>query len=727
MSTATTKTFEIGGKTISIETGRLARQADGAVVVKMGDTMILATAVSAREAKEDVDFMPLTVDYQEKFASVGRIPGSFHKREAKLSDYEVLVSRIVDRALRPLFPEDYHADTQVMLQLISSDKNLNPDCLVGLAASAALMVSDIPFNGPISEVRIARINGEFKLNPCIDELANADMDLIVAGTEKDLNMVEGECSEVSEEDMLAALKIAHEAIKLQCKAQWELCDMLGGRKPAREYNHERSDEALETQIRDFAYDKVMAVAKSALDKNQRSEAFKAIRKEYIATFYPEGSEATPDKFLTNKYFHHVEYEAVRAMILNDRTRLDGRKLDEVRPIWSEVGYLPAAHGSAVFTRGETQSLTTVTLGTKLDEQLLDAPMHAGYAKFLLHYNFPSFSTGEVRPNRGPGRREIGHGNLALRGLKRVLPGLEENPYTIRIVSDILESNGSSSMATVCAGSLALMDAGIKITGAVSGVAMGLISDETTGKYAILTDILGDEDHLGDMDFKVVGTAKGITACQMDIKINGLKWEMVEEALKQANAGRLHIMNEMNKTISKPNDDYKPHAPRIETIMIDKDFIGAVIGPGGKVIQGIQKDTGATISITEVGNHGIVEVAATNGESMRKAVDIIKGITAVPVIGEEYVGKVKTVVDFGAFVEFLPGKDGLLHISEISWNRLPSMEGVLQVGQEIKVKLIDIDKKTGKVKLSAKVLTPRPPRPENKAEGAAPTAGESNNA
>jgi polyribonucleotide nucleotidyltransferase len=415
----------------------------------------------------------------------------------------------------------------------------------------------------------------------------------------------------------------------------------------------------------------------------------------------------------------VEYDAVRAMILNDKTRLDGRKLDQVRPIWSEVGYLPAAHGSAVFTRGETQSLTTVTLGTKLDEQLLDAPMNAGYAKFLLHYNFPSFSTGEVKPNRGPGRREIGHGNLALRGLKRVLPPLTESPYTIRIVSDILESNGSSSMATVCAGSLALMDAGIKISGAVSGVAMGLISDETTGKYAILTDILGDEDHLGDMDFKVVGTAKGITACQMDIKINGLKWEMVEEALKQANAGRLHIMSEMNKTISTPNVDYKPHAPRIETIIIDKDFIGAVIGPGGKVIQGIQKDTGATISITEVGNTGVVEVAATNGESMRKAVTIIKGITAVPVVGEEYVGKVKTIVDFGAFVEFLPGKDGLLHISEISWNRLPTMEGVLQVGEEVKVKLIEIDKRTGKVKLSRKALMPRPPRPEGKPEGNAP--------
>ncbi len=708
MQQATTKTISLGdGRSISIETGKLAKQADGSVVVRMGDTMILATAVSARDAKEDVDFMPLTVDYQEKFAAVGRIPGSFHKREARLSDYEVLISRLVDRALRPLFPEDYHADTQVMLSLISSDQNLQPDCLVGLAASAALMVSDIPFNGPISEVRVARINGEFKINPTISELENADMDLIVAGTEKDLNMVEGECKEVSEADMLAALKVAHEAIKEQCKAQWELCEMLGGRKPAREYNHERSNEELEKKIRDFAYDKIYAVAKSKSGKNERSSAFKAIREEFIAANYPEGSEATPDKFLINKYFHHVEYDAVRAMILNDRQRLDGRDLTQVRPIWSEVNYLPAAHGSAVFTRGETQSLTTVTLGTKLDEQLLDSPMNAGYSKFLLHYNFPSFSTGEVRPNRGPGRREIGHGNLALRGLKRVLPGLEESPYTIRIVSDILESNGSSSMATVCAGSLALMDAGIKVKDAVSGIAMGLITDEKTGKYAVLSDILGDEDHLGDMDFKVIGTSKGIVACQMDIKINGLKWEMVEEALNQAKAGRLHIMDEMNKTISKPNDDYKPHAPRIQTLIIDKEFIGAVIGPGGKVIQGIQKDTGATVSITEVGNTGVIEVAATNGESMEKAIAIIKGIVAVPEVGAEYEGKVKTIVEFGAFVEILPGKDGLLHISEIDWKRLPNMEGVLKEGDAVRVKLIDVDKKTGKLKLSRKVLLPKP--------------------
>jgi polyribonucleotide nucleotidyltransferase len=711
MSQATIKTFEIGGKTISIETGRLARQADGAVVVKMGDTMIMATVVSAKEAKEDVDFMPLTVDYQEKFAAVGRIPGSFHRREARLSDYEILISRIVDRALRPLFPSDYHADTQVALTLISSDQNILPDALVGLAASAAILVSDVPFNGPISEVRVARIDGKFVVNPYKDELARADMDLIVAGTEKDLNMVEGECQEVSEIDMLEALKVAHEAIKVQIKAQWELCEMLGGKKPVRTYNHERSNPELAAAIREFSYDKIFAIAKSKAGKNERSAGFKAVREEFKA-LQEEGTVL--DKFLTNKYFHDVEYDAVRAMIMNDRQRLDGRNLDEIRPIWSEVGYLPAAHGSALFTRGETQSLTSVTLGSKLDEQLLDSPMLAGYSKLMLHYNFPSFSTGETRPNRGPGRREIGHGNLALRGLKRVLPPLEECPYTIRIVSDILESNGSSSMATVCAGSLALMDAGIKITGAVSGIAMGLVSDDATGKYAILSDILGDEDHLGDMDFKVIGTAKGITACQMDIKINGLRWEMVEEALNQAKAGREHIRNEMSKTISAAADDLKPHSPRIETLLIDKEFIGAVIGPGGKIIQGIQKETGATVSISENEKNGVVEIASSNADSLRRAMQMIKGIVAVPVVGDEYEGKVKNIMDFGAFVEFLPGKDGLLHISEISWNRIDKMDGVLEQGQMIKVKLIEVDKKTGKYRLSHKALTPKPeptPKPE----------------
>lgn len=709
MTQAVIKTFEIDGKTISIETGRLARQADGAVVVKCGNTMILATVVSAKEAKEDVDFMPLTVDYQEKFASVGRIPGSFHKREAKLSDYEVLISRLVDRALRPLFPENYHADTQVMLTLISADKDILPDALVGLAASSALIVSDIPFNGPISEVRVARVDGKFVINPLKSELERADIDLIVAGTEHDLNMVEGECNEVSEADMLEALKIGHNAIKLQIKAQWELTEMLGGKKPAREYNHERKDEELEKKIRDFAYDKIYAIAKSQSGKQERSNAFKAVREEFVASLaLPDGEVA--DKFLINKYFHHVEYDAVRAMIMNDRIRLDGRNLDQVRPIWSEINYLPAAHGSAIFTRGETQALTTVTLGSKLDEQMLDSPMNERMSRFMLHYNFPSFSTGEVKPNRGPGRREIGHGNLALRGLQKALPSQVENPYVIRIVSDILESNGSSSMATVCAGSLALMDAGVKIKSAVSGIAMGLISDEKTGKYAILSDILGDEDHLGDMDFKVVGTSKGITACQMDIKINGLKWEMVEEALNQAKTGRLHIMNEMNKTISEPAADYKPHTPRIETLYIDKEFIGAVIGPGGKVIQGIQKDTGTEISISENETHGVVEIASSDRDSLQKALSIIKGIVTVPTVGEVYVGKVKNIMDFGAFVEFLPGKEGLLHISEISWKRIEKMEGVLQTGEEIKVKLIEVDKKTGKFRLSRKALLPKPEGP-----------------
>ncbi len=701
------------GKSIQIETGILAKQADGSVVLKYGETMILATVVSNKEAKENVDFLPLSVDYQEKFASVGRIPGSFHRREAKLTDYEVLISRIVDRALRPLFPNDYHADTQVMLTLISSDKNFPPDCLVGLAASSALMVSDIPFLGPISEVRVAKIDGQLVINPSESDLVNASMELIVSGTEHDINMVEGECSEVSEADMLEALKYAHEAIKKQCKMQWDLCEQMGGRKPSRAYSHEKNDEELKKHIWESTYDKVYAVAKSGAPKSERSTQFKAILEAYMATMSPEAlAEKT---FLVKKYYHDVEKEAMRKMILDESIRLDGRKLDEVRPIWTEVGYLPAAHGSAIFSRGETQSLTTVTLGGKLDEQLLDAPMLHGYSRLMLHYNFPGYSTGEVRPNRGPGRREIGHGNLALRGLKKAFPSAEENPYVIRIVSDILESNGSSSMATVCAGSLALMDAGIKMKGGVSGVAMGLISDEKTGQYKILTDILGDEDHLGDMDFKVVGTANGITACQMDIKINGLKWEMVFEALEQARKGRAHILNEMNQTLSQANSDYKPHAPRIERIMIEKDQIGAVIGPGGKVIQGIQKDTNTTISITEVDNHGIVEILSDNGDNMAAALKIIKGIVAVPEVGQVYEGKVRSIVEFGAFIEILPGKDGLLHISEIDWKRIPKMDGVFKEGEMVKVKLIEVDKKTGKLRLSRKALMPKPEHDEQNAQ------------
>jgi polyribonucleotide nucleotidyltransferase len=697
------------GKSIEIETGILAKQAHGSVVVKCGNTMILAAVVSNKDAKENVDFLPLTVDYQEKFASVGRIPGSFHRREAKLTDYEVLVSRIVDRALRPLFPEDYHADTQVNLTLMSSDKSLPPDCLVGLAASSALMVSDIPFLGPISEVRVAKVNGQLMINPTEDLIAKATLELIVSGTEKDINMVEGECSEVSEEEMLEAIKFAHNAIQLQCKAQWDLCEKMGGKKQVREYSHETHDLELKKHIWESTYDKVYAVAKSQLPKADRTTQFKAIIEEYSATLTDEDRVAKA--FLIKKYYHDVEKEAMRRMIVDEKIRLDGRKLDEVRPIWSEIGYLPAAHGSAVFTRGETQSVTTVTLGGKLDEQLLDAPMNYGYSRLMLHYNFPAFSTGEVRPNRGPGRREIGHGNLALRGLKKVLPA--DNAYVVRIVSDILESNGSSSMATVCAGSLALMDAGIKVTSGVSGIAMGLISDTKSGKYSILSDILGDEDHLGDMDFKVVGTDKGITACQMDIKIDGLKWEMLEEALAQAKKGRAHILNEMNKTISSANTEFKPHTPRIERVIIDKDQIGAIIGPGGKVIQGIQKDTNTTISVTEIENQGIVEILSENGDNMAAALRIIKGIVAVPEVGEVYEGKVKSIVEFGAFIEILPGKDGLLHISEISWDRIAKMDGIFKEGEMVKVKLVEVDKKTGKLRLSRKVLLPKPEQESNK--------------
>jgi polyribonucleotide nucleotidyltransferase len=699
------------GKSIEIETGILAKQANGSVVLKYGDTMILATVVSNKEAKENVDFLPLSVDYQEKFAAVGRIPGSFHRREARLTDYEILISRIVDRALRPLFPEDYHADTQVALMLMSSDTNFPPDCLVGLAASSALMVSDIPFQGPISEVRVAKIDGTLVINPTESELLKASMELIVSGTSKDINMVEGECDEVSEADMVEAIKFAHEAIKRQCQMQWDLCEQMGGKKPDREYNHEKKDEELRKTIWDLTYDKVYAVAKSGAPKSERSKNFKAIIDEYLATLSED--ELKEKEFLAKKYYHQVEKEAMRKMILDESIRLDGRALDEVRPIWTEVGYLPAAHGSAVFSRGETQSVTTITLGGKLDEQLLDAPMLSGHSRLMLHYNFPAYSTGEVRPNRGPGRREIGHGNLALRGVRKALPNEEENPYVIRIVSDILESNGSSSMATVCAASLALMDAGIKVKSGVSGVAMGLISDESTGKYKILTDILGDEDHLGDMDFKVVGTDKGITACQMDIKINGLRWEMLEEALDQAKRGRAHILNEMNKTINQPNSDYKPNAPRIERLTIDKDQIGAVIGPGGKVIQGIQKDTGTTISITEVDNHGIVEILSSNAENMTAALKIIRGIVAVPEVGAVYEGKVRSIVEFGAFVEILPGKDGLLHISEIDWKRIPKMDGVFKEGETVKVKLVEIDKKTGKLRLSRKVLLPKPEQEESR--------------
>lgn len=696
------------GRIVEIETGKLAKQADGSVVVKMGDTMLLATVVSTVGAKPGTDFLPLSVDYQEKYAATGRIPGGFLRREAKLSDYEVLISRLVDRALRPLFPDDYHADTQVMISLISADKNIMPDCLAGLAASAALAVSDIPFNGPISEVRVAKIDGKLVINPYLSDLERATLEFVVAGSANDIVMVEGEADEIQEEEMVEALRFAHDAIKVQCAVQLELTEATG-KTVKREYNHEDHDEALKERIYAETYDRVYAIAKSGLGKDERSEGFTAIINEILDAF-PEDTEDLT-KALAKHYFHDVQYDAVRNLLLNEGIRLDGRTTTQIRPIWSEVGYLPAAHGSSVFTRGETQSLTSVTLGSKDDEQMIDGAFINGYNKFLLHYNFPGFSTGEVRPNRGVGRREVGHGNLAMRSLKKVLPTGADNPYTIRIVSDILESNGSSSMATVCAGTLALMDAGIKIKAPVSGIAMGLITDEKTGKYAILSDILGDEDHLGDMDFKVTGTKNGIVACQMDLKINGLSYEVLTKALLQAKDGRLHILGEMNKTISEPAADMKPHAPRIVSLTIDKEFIGAVIGPGGKIIQEMQRETGASISIEEVDGKGIVEVFADNKAAIDAAVGRIRAIAAKPEIGEVYTGKVKSIMPFGAFVEIMPGKDGLLHISEIDWKRLETMDGVLKEGDIIEVKLLDIDKQ-GKMKLSRKVLLPRPPKPES---------------
>ncbi|MCW8310556.1 polyribonucleotide nucleotidyltransferase [Sphingobacterium thalpophilum] len=716
-------TIDMGnGTQIELSTGKLAKQADGAVVLKQGNTMLLATVVSAKEAKSGVDFLPLSVDYQEKYAATGRIPGGFLRREARLSDYEVLISRLVDRALRPLFPENYHAETQVQISLISADKEIMPDALAGLAASAAIAVSDIPFNGPISEVRVAKIDGQLVINPKLSELEKATLEFIVAGSAQDIGMVEGEAKEISEAEMVEAIAFAHQAIKKQIAAQVELANLVG-KTVKREYNHEPENLELREAIYAATYDKVYAVAKSASAKHERSESFAKIAEEYRATMPEELDEDT--EFLFKKYFHDVQYDAVRNLVLNEGIRLDGRDVRTVRPIWSEVDYLPAAHGSALFTRGETQSLTSVTLGAKDDEQMIDGAFINGYNRFILHYNFPAFSTGEVRPNRGPGRREVGHGNLAMRSLKQVLPSDSENPYTIRVVSDILESNGSSSMATVCAGTLALLDAGVKLKAPVSGIAMGLISDEKTGKYAILSDILGDEDHLGDMDFKVTGTEKGIVACQMDLKINGLKWEVLTQALDQAKEARLHILGEMKKTIAAPREDYKPHAPRIVQLLIDKEFIGAVIGPGGKIIQEMQRETGATISIEEVDNKGVVQVFADNKASIDDAVGRIKAIASKPEVGETYEGKVKSIMPFGAFVEIMPGKDGLLHISEIDWKRFETMDGIFKEGDKVTVKLLDIDKQ-GKMKLSRKALLPRPPKEEkpkqDKTPGEAPIAG-----
>jgi polyribonucleotide nucleotidyltransferase len=703
MQIGTQHSFDIGdGRIVTLETGKLAKQADGAVVVKLGDTMILATVVSSKEAKEGVDFLPLTVDYQEKYASSGRFPGGFFKREAKLSDYEVLISRIVDRAMRPLFPEDYHADTQLMLSLISSDRKTMPDALVGLAASAAVAVSDIPFNGPISEVRVGKIDGKLVLNPELEQLALSSIDMIVAASAKDIVMVEGEMSEISESEMLEAIKFAHAAIKVQINAINEFAKKAG-LKPKREYNHEVNDADLREKVKKETFDKVYEVAKKGNpNKNERKEAFKAILEEFKKQYNDE--ELAEKKSLIDKYYHETEYHAVRKAALDTKLRLDGRKTNQIRPIWSEVGYLPAAHGSAVFTRGETQSLTSVTLGTPKDAAMIDGAFIKGESRFILHYNFPGFSTGEAKPNRGPGRREVGHGNLALRALKKVVP--VDSGYTIRVVSDILESNGSSSMATVCAGTLAMMDAGIKISKPVSGIAMGLITDENNN-YVVLSDILGDEDHLGDMDFKVCGTKDGITAVQMDLKVNGLPFEVMEQALNQAKEGRLHIMGEMMKTISAPREDYKAHAPRFAKIEIPGEFIGAIIGPGGKVIQEMQKATTTSITITEIDNKGVVEIFGEQKSFIDAAMARIKGIVAVPEEGEVYDATVKTIMPYGAFVEFLPGKEGLLHISEVDWKRLDSLEGILKEGDKIQVKFLGNDPKTKKYKLSRKVLLPKP--------------------
>lgn len=690
------------GRTITLETGKLAKQADGAVELRMGNTMLLATVVSAKEAGEGVDFMPLTVEYKEKFSSNGRFPGGFLKREGRASDYEILTSRLVDRVLRPLFPDNYHADTFVNIIMFSADGVEMPDALAGLAASAALAVSDIPFNGPISEVRVARIDGKFVIDPTFEQLEKADMELMVGATYDNIMMVEGEMNEVSETDLLEALKTAHEAIKEQCKAVMEL-EKEAGATVKREYCHEVNDEDLRADVHAKCYDKAYAIAKTgSADKHWRQDSFDAICQEYIDSLPEEEREEKEP--LVKRYYHDVEKEAMRRCVLDEGVRLDGRKTTEIRPIWVETDYVPGPHGSAVFTRGETQALATVTLGTKLDEKILDDVLNQGRERFLLHYNFPPFSTGEARPQRGVGRREIGHGNLAHRALKRMFP--DDFPYVCRIVSDILESNGSSSMATVCAGTLALLDAGVKMKKPVAGIAMGLISDGC--KYAILSDILGDEDHLGDMDFKVTGTKDGITATQMDIKCDGLSYEILEKALLQAREGRLHILGIINEAIPAPREDYKPHVPRIVTMLIPKELIGAVIGPGGKVIQGIQEASGATVSIDEIPEGGYIEVAAPNKDAIDKALELINAIVAMPEEGKVYHGTVRSIMDFGAFVEFMPNRDGLLHISEIAWERLPDMEASgLKEGDEVDVKLIEIDKKTGKYRLSMRALKEKP--------------------
>ncbi|MEZ3518555.1 MAG: polyribonucleotide nucleotidyltransferase [Muribaculaceae bacterium] len=730
------KTIDLGdGRQITIETGKLAKQADGAVEVRMGNTMLLATVCSAAEANEGVDFMPLTVEYKEKYASIGRYPGGFLKREGRASDYEILTSRLVDRVLRPLFPENYHAETFVNVTLFSADANEAPDALAGIAASAALACSDIPFNGPISEVRVARVDGNWVINPNFEQIERADIELMVGATYDNIMMVEGEMNEVSEAELLEALKVAHEEIKKHCLVQMELMKEAG-KEQKREYCHEINDDALRADVREKCYDKAYAIAKAgSADKHWRNDSFKAVRDEYIESL-PEMTEEQLALYneeqriaMVKRYYHDVEKEAMRRCVLDEGIRLDGRSTTEIRPIWCEIDYVPGPHGSAVFTRGETQALVTATLGTTLDEKIVDDVLNQSKERFLLHYNFPPFSTGEARPQRGVGRREIGHGNLAHRALKRMFP--DDFPYTCRIVSDILESNGSSSMATVCGGTLALLDAGVKMKRPVAGVAMGLISDEGNVKYAVLSDILGDEDHLGDMDFKVTGTEKGITATQMDIKCDGLSYEVLEKALEQARQGRMHILGIIAETIPAAREDYKPHVPRLVTIEIPKEMIGAVIGPQGKVIQAMQEETGTTISIDEDEKTGVgrVEIASKDAAGIDAALARIKAIVAQPGEGEVYEGTVRSILDFGAFVEFMPGRDGLLHISEISWNRLESMEqSGIKEGDKVKVKLIEIDKKTGKYRLSMRVLTEKPegyverearPRRENGDRGPRP--------
>jgi polyribonucleotide nucleotidyltransferase len=716
------KTFDIGdGRQITIETGRLARQADGAVTVTMGNCVILATVVANNEPKEGQSFFPLTVDYQEKFAAAGRIPGSFFKRETKLNDYEVLTSRLIDRALRPLFPEDYFCDVQVLVTLISSDPEVMPDALACLAASSALAVSDIPVKEIISEVRVSRVNGQFIINPTRTQMESSDMDFIVAATEKNLMMVEGEAKECSEAELCQVLELAHDAIRIQVKAQQEL-RALAGVTSKREYTKPATDEALREKIYAFAQAKVHQVAKSALGKHERSAQFDAIKVELMSYLKAEvglaEGESLPDltKKLASTYYGDLQYDVVRDMILNERVRLDGRDLETVRPLDMEVDVLPSPHGSSLFTRGETQSLTTVTLGTPMDELLVESAAKSVDSKFYLHYNFPPFSTGEVKMMRGQSRREVGHGNLAQRSLKQMMPS-GDFPYTVRVVSDILESNGSSSMATVCAGSLALMDAGVGIPKHVSGVAMGLITKGD--KYAILTDILGDEDHLGDMDFKVTGTRDGICGVQMDIKVDGLSMDVMRQALDQARRGRLHILDAMYNCIPASREEVKPHAPRMVKLFIDKEFIGAVIGPGGKVIQEIQRETGTTITLEEINSRGEVSIFSTNKEGVEKAVSWIKGIVAVPQIGDTYDAVVKSIMPFGAFVEFLPGKQGLVHISEVSWKRLETLEGLVKEGDAMKVKLIGTDPKSGKFKLSRKALIPKPEQSPREQDGQQP--------